>query len=1272
NVVDPTGKVQMLTRLALIYEGQLGNIDGAVAKYLEILDADPESAEAIGALDRIFTAQEQWPELVENLGRQIAITGDELELINLHFRMGQIYQMSTAEPAKAIEAYREILNIDPGHTQTLESLELIFAEGEHQQEIAEILEPIYYSSERWDALVKLGEVKLAGTDDDVERLQIIQNVAEICERRLGDVGEAYIWWLRAYMDDPMSEQVAEELERLAEVTQEWRHIVEAGGQILEADPSPEVKLSVLLRSAKVNDEKLADPVGAIETYRDVLELEAEHAGALEALDRIYTEQAMAQDLAEILQRRIRVTMDGEALVGLEVRLAQVYEGALGNADQAISAYTRALENDPRNREALDRLEVLYVSQFKWEELFDIYQKIVDVANTDEEMAGGYQRMAKLASDALDREPDAIDMWSKVLDLKGEDPLALGELAALHQRAERWDELVEILERQVYVIEDATDRVGVYQMLGRVYGEKLDRDRNAVDAWLNALELDGTNIETLQALHDVYESSQAWVELIDILERLIQVGPEHQAPEQLREQYAKVGRIQGEYLMANEPAIEAWTKVLELDERDMEALAALEDLYTQEARWNDAIGVLERKVRVLEDSESKIDVLMQIASIWEERLEDKVQAAGAYQEILENDSTHEASAEALEAIYRDTEDWPALAELLITCAEILEDRDAKVESLQRAAHVFEQHLEDLDMAFATLQAAFNVDYSNEVTSRELERLATQADKWTELLNEYNGLVQQIEDPMERCELWVKIGRWYGEHLNRPDYGIQSLEKALELNSESVSALRELASFYRRDDAWNDLGETLARIVPLEQEPSKQCETLLALADVQEVKLADVDGSVESYRRVLELESDSIVALDALIRLHELQQAWGDQVQVLQRRAAISEDPDQAILLKKQIGYVQEANIGDNAAAVETYKDILADEPTDFDSLQALERLYLGANAVDDYLEILEAQLDATADVETQIGIYEKMAQALVTLADDPDRATEVLEKIVMLDPARDQTYRQLEDLYGSLSKWTELVETYRSHVESTEDYAIKVELLAAMGDVYEKQVEDVDRAIETYQEILELDPNHFDAANTLSMLQEQVEDWPSAIETMGRLAELTQDLPARCDLLTRMGRVLHQKLDDSEEAEMRLTQALEIEIGHVPAMILLAEIYRGRSDWLKASRVLETASDYSNNQLEKTNLAAEAAFINYEELDNQPKAIELFQKTLSYDPEHAKVGQVLADIYFDNQDFHAADPVYDMLGRKVDQLDLDPDEQRDMFLRAARAARELNN
>ena len=1272
-ILDPIVKTATLKRVAAVELEKLQDVDKAIARYTEVLDGDPEDVEAIGALDRIFTALERWPDLVENLRRQIRITGDEDEAINLQFRMGQIYQMNLNDLPPAVEAYREILNINPDHGPTQQSLELIFAENDQLRgDIAEILEPIYYSSERWEQLVKLGEFKLEVTEETSDRLQIIQNVAEICERQLANPGDAYIWWLRAYMDDPQSETVADEINRLAEVTQEWSYVVDVGDQILEQEGgvSPEVQLAVWSRSAKILDEKLQDFERAVAAYRQVLELDAEHAAALEALDRIYSASANYTDLAEILQRRIRIEMDSEALVELELRLAQTYEHYLGNADQAIAAYNRVLENDPASQTALERLEALYLSQYQWEPLFETYQKMVDVANTDDDMAGCYQRMAKIAADALDRETDSVDLWNRVLDLRGEDPLALGELAQLHSRAERWDDLVEILERQVYVLEDPNERIGAFQMLGYTYGEKLDRERNALDAWLNALEIDPTNLQTLQALKKIYEDSQAWVELIEILQRMIDVGPEQLGWEQMRDLYAQTGRIQGEYLMATDEAIDAWQKVLEVNQGDMEALEALENLYNEGARWNEAITVLERKSRVLEDNESKVDVLMQIASTWEEKLEDQIQASGAYLEILELDPGHIAAADALDNIYRETGDWDSLTDLLINRAENTEDPEQEVVYLQQAAKVFEENLEDLDSAFAVLQAAFNVDYGNNTTSAELERIATAANKWGDLLNEYNGLVQQIEDPLEQCELWVKIGRWYGEHLDRPDYGIQSLHKALELNSESVNALRELANFHRRAGDAPSLAETLTRIVPLEQEPEIQAETLLDLAQVQETGLVDLPSSIESYRRVLEIDPDSATALDALARLHEQQGQWDELVSVLSRRVSTVDDPDEALVLRKRIGSVQQSALQDSGAAIETYKDIVASEPTDREALQALEALYMAAGQIDDYLETLEAELDATADVDEQIAIYDKMAVALVEQAEDRERASEVLEKIIMLDPQRDETYRQLEELYFGLEKWTELVETYRSHVESSEDPEVKISLLIAMGEVYEKQIEDIDRAIDTYREILELDPNHFDAANTLSRMHEQIEDWPSAVEIMGRLVELNTDPQARLDLLTRMGRVYFEKLEEQDQAEHRLNEALTIDPGHVPALSVLAELYRARHDWLKAARALQTASECTQNAVEKTHFAADAGFIYYDELEDQESAVALFANALAVDPEYVPVGKLLAGIYYEQENWHAADPIYDMLSRKSDQLEMDDDDLRDLYLQGADVARRL--
>ena len=1273
NIADPQTKVGMLHRLARVLENKLNRVDDAIARYLSILEIDGENREAIAELDRIYTALERWQPLVDNLRRQIAITADEQEIIALQFRMGQIYQGNIKDLAKAIESYRTILEIDPDNSATRATLELIFAEGEHQAEIAAILEPLYQASRNWDALIKLADVKLAATAEVPDRLAIIENTAAICEQQLGDAGQAYYWWLRAYMDDPLSERVSEEVERLAELTQEWGFIVDVGEQILEnQNLAQDARVAVLSRSGTVLEKRIGDAGRAIEVYNRLLAIVPDHAEALQALDRLYNQTAQWEQLAEILQRRIATTMDGEVLIDLEMRLAGAFEQWLANPEAAIAAYNRALEIDGNNPRALERLEALFLAAYRWEDLYKTYERMAGIANTDDDTASCYQRMAKIAAEALGRETDAVELWAKVLELRGEDGLALGELAVLHERAGRFEELAEALERQVYVVEDRNEKVAIYQHLARVYGERLGKERSALDAWLNARELNGRDVDTLTALHAIYQRNEQWVELNDVLSHLIALGPRILGADQIRDYYAQVGRIQAEYLMDTQAAIVAWRHVLELQPSSLEALAALERLHSSEASWNEVIKVLEKKRKVVETPAEKIDVLMQIAATWESQLGNKTEAAGAYMEILDLDQTYMPAHEALENIYRETEAWGELIELYTKQLEIFDDPKFKVSTSQKMAKVWEDNVGDADGAFESLKYAFNIDYANEDTSRELERLATQANKWGELLNEYNGMVRQIPDKLEQSELWVKIGRWYGEHLNRVDYGLKALEEALKLNPNSVNALREMAGFYRRAGNNADLAKTLTRVVPLEVDPAVQVKTLLSLADVQDAGLADIPAAIESYRRVLEIDAENVTALDALARLHESQGQWQDLVSVLERRVGTLDEPEQVIAFKKRIGAVQEVQLGNSAAAIETYRSIVDSEPTDRDALSALERLYMAGGNVPQYLGVLEAELDATTNRDEQISIYDRMAAAQFNLAGDPARAAESLEKILLLDKYRDATYRQLEDLYTRLEKWTELVETYRNHIAVTQAPAGKIELLLAMGQVYEKQIQDIDRSIETYAEILEINPQHYDAAFTLARLQEQIEDWQSAIKTLGRLVELARDPAVRVQHLTRMGQVYMDKLGQPDQAEFRLTQASELDPGYVPALVSLAELYKSRRDWLKAARSLESAFGYSNTKLEKIALAAEAGFIYFEELENKDKAVSLFAEVLKLDPEHVKVGRVLGQIYYDDGKFADADPIFDVLSRKTDQLGLSEQDQRDLFLRAAKVARKLGN
>jgi tetratricopeptide (TPR) repeat protein len=363
-------------------------------------------------------------------------------------------------------------------------------------------------------------------------------------------------------------------------------------------------------------------------------------------------------------------------------------------------------------------------------------------------------------------------------------------------AEEWRDLVEVLERQAAIVNRDEERAALYRRLGRIWGEKLDRDRNALEAWQQVLEIDPNDLAALYAVAAIHRNMQAWEELVETLRRLIDLGVvTDMAEDELWSLYGQLGELLGEILLRPQEAIDAWRKALELRPEDLRAMAALEQLLSQEARWEECIDVLQRKAAVIEDVEQKIDVLMQTASLWQERVENDDAAADVYEQLLALDNGNETAFVQLEQIYREGERWEKLVDLLLARVELIEAAEDSVEMLQRVASIYEQKLDSPEHAFEVLRAAFRSDYANDITVKELERLASITNRWSELLSECQAIEQTVQDPHTRTNMLVNMSLWYSE-LGHLDYAIPSVQRALQIDPESRRALDALSGFYRR--------------------------------------------------------------------------------------------------------------------------------------------------------------------------------------------------------------------------------------------------------------------------------------------------------------------------------------------------------------------------------------------------------------------------------------------------------------------------------------------
>ena len=197
--------------------------------------------------------------------------------------------------------------------------------------------------------------------------------------------------------------------------------------------------------------------------------------------------------------------------------------------------------------------------------------MVDIADGDAGMADRYARMARIASDALNERDKSIELWNKVIDLRGEDPMALGQLAGLYETAQMWRELVDVLERTVRITEIPEDRIPFFKRLGPIWEVKLERDRESLDAWNEILQIDSRDIDALRATAALYRKLQQPDDLVDTLHRLIEAGQlQNMSIEEIREAYAELGKLYAEQLMRPNDAIDSWRKVFEYNKKDFRA------------------------------------------------------------------------------------------------------------------------------------------------------------------------------------------------------------------------------------------------------------------------------------------------------------------------------------------------------------------------------------------------------------------------------------------------------------------------------------------------------------------------------------------------------------------------------------------------------------------------------------------------------------------------------------------------------------------------------
>jgi tetratricopeptide (TPR) repeat protein len=605
-------------------------------------------------------------------------------------------------------------------------------------------------------------------------------------------------------------------------------------------------------------------------------------------------------------------------------------------------------------------------------------------------------------------------------------------------------------------------------------------------------------------------------------------------------------------------------------------------------------------------------------------------------------------DVIERRARDAGDHERLVELLLGRIDLEPAAEVRAGLLVQLAASY-QATGDAASALTALTTAWHVlpEATEAVTAAEA--LAAATGDWAGLVAEAAELTSELTGAV--AAIWfARLGRWYAEKLDRPDYAAASLRRALELDATNGAAHAALADLLRAQQKWAELAEALRAHLAVEINDGHRVDLYLALGDLAESQLAQTAKAIEAYQAAAELDDESGEALAALERLYRRSERWADLARVLDRRAelaAAAGDAGQAAAFRRELATLRAEKLGDLEGAIARYEAALAADPADRTALRALEDLYDRTGRTDDYLRTLERfveQGDDVAGPAERLTALRTLAAALEDRPGAAQRAIAAYQRVLELDPAADDAYRGLARLYQATQQPYERVAILERHVAAARTPADRAALLATVAQAQEVELADPHRAIESHLAVLAIDEAAKPSLIALARLYQRIEAWERAVEVLVKHAGLLGDVAEAAPLLAEAGRIAEGPLADPALAERHLDQALARDPAHYPALALLATLHdRGGSARL-AAEAHERAEKAAPSRLDRAAHLVRAAEL-AASLGDDARAIGLWERVLRVDPEHVVAGRHVADHLIAEQRWDDALPTLEMLAQR---------------------------
>jgi len=566
----------------------------------------------------------------------------------------------------------------------------------------------------------------------------------------------------------------------------------------------------------------------------------------------------------------------------------------------------------------------------------------------------------------------------------------------------------------------------------------------------------------------------------------------------------------------------------------EAYVALERNYMRLRKWRELVRAYERHLLATQDKATKIAIYGAIAKIHTEELEDPKRTIEAYRNVVELDDGNLEANGALAKLYETQGDSDQSIEHMTRLADLTRDPRERAEAFYRIGKALEQKARDRLAAQDRYDLAIAFDPSHVRALHAARQIAMENSDYERAVRYLDQEQSHTPHARARSQLLVDLGRVHGDKLGDSASAFLAYEAAYDADDDNEEAAFPLIDEYIAQKEWAKTEPPLELVIRKgTKRPRNEQLALYKKLGLVCLELGKDEKALKSFTSAYRFDVTDLVTVrglaDASFRMRDWNAALTKYHKLLTSLPPNEKEVRADVYfklgcMKREQGFAKQA--------IANFEKAFTSDELHVPTLQACIALYSEAKDWKQVAAFRRRVLEREQEPEKRLKMLEEIADLWESKAKNAEKALEALEEALAIKPGCHALLHKIVTLYQQTGNWTKVIETIWSLASLDRDAVRKSKYIYTIAQVYRDKLSDEGRAIEHFNEALDLNPTLLESFERIVKILTANKDWKAlerSFRKMLRRLTKSNDTALQHSMWHSLGLIYRDRLNDVPSA-----------------------------------------------------------------------------------------------------------------------------------------------